>query len=248
MRSPGAVRTSQSPSRIDDAKVLVVEDDAALAEIVSIALTSRGYRVHVAPTGRAALDTSWVEQPDVVILDLGLPDIDGIDVCRALRRWFYNPIVVLSADGAEDRKITALDEGADDYVTKPFSMGELLARLRVALRHRRAIAAVADPAVLEVGDITIDTGAHAVAVAGRAVELRRKEFDLLVLLARQPGRVFTHSTILTHVWGSSGDGNTGSLRVHMTQLRKKLGQGSDRPRLLTEPGVGYRLIMPDEDG
>jgi two-component system KDP operon response regulator KdpE len=226
--------------------VLVVEDDPAVAEVVETALRGRGYRVAVAATGTAGIEASWRDRPDVVILDLGLPDVDGIDVCRTLRTWYANPIIVLSADGAEDRKVAALDEGADDYVTKPFSMPELLARLRVALRHRRLVATAADPAAFTVGDLVVDTGARQVSVAGRPVELTRREFDLLALLARRPGRVLTHGTILDQVWGSRAGAGTTSLRVHVTQLRKKLGAGPARPRLLSEPGVGYRLVAPPD--
>jgi two-component system KDP operon response regulator KdpE len=240
------VRGSRSPSPDVDAAILLVEDDPVVAEVVETALGGRGYRVTVAGTGAAGVEATWSGRPDVVILDLGLPDLDGIDVCRTLRTWFANPIIVLSADGAEDRKVAALDQGADDYVTKPFSMPELLARLRVALRHRRLVATAADPAVVAVGDVVIDTGARTVEVDGRPVDLTRKEFDLLVLLARQPGRVFTHGTILDHVWDDrTGASGTTSLRVHVTQLRRKLGDGPGRPQLVTEPGVGYRLLAPE---
>ena len=213
--------------------------------MLSTALTARGYGVLTSTTGRQALDTASLEEPDIVILDLGLPDIDGVDVCRHLRRWFTNPIVVLSADGAEDRKIAALDEGADDYITKPFSMPELLARLRVADRHRRRGASTSVPPVLEVGDLTVDTGSHVALLSDEAIDLTRREFALLAVLARHPGRVLTHGTLLDKAWGDTRGGNLGSLRVHVTQLRKKLGAGPGRPRLLTEPGVGYRLNLPD---
>jgi two-component system KDP operon response regulator KdpE len=231
----------------DGIGILLVEDDPAVAEVVETALRARGYRVTVAPTGTAGIEAGWRDAPDVVILDLGLPDVDGIEVCRALRTWYANPIIVLSADGAEDRKVAALDEGADDYVTKPFSMPELLARLRVALRHRRLVATVADPTVVAVGDLVLDPGGRQATVDGGPLELTRKEFDLLALLARQPGRVLTHGAILDHVWGARADAGTTSLRVHVTQLRRKLGEGPGRPRLLTEPGVGYRLVAPPHE-
>jgi two-component system KDP operon response regulator KdpE len=241
---PEDVRDSRAPTLTDDVTILVVEDDPAVAHVLAAALRARGYGVRVAATGRAALDGAWNDQPDVVVLDLGLPDADGIDVCRAMRTWFPNPIIVLSADGAEDRKIAALEEGADDYVTKPFSMPEFMARLRVALRHRKLVASVMDAALHVVGDVVLDTGARTVEVAGRPVDLTRKEFSLFTLLARQPGRVLTHRTIIQHVWGETAGDGTSSLRVHVTQLRKKIGQGPERPRILTEPGVGYRLVVP----
>ena len=225
--------------------MLLVEDEPEVAEVLSTALTARGYDVLTSITGRHALDTASLEEPDIVILDLGLPDLDGVDVCRHLRRWYTNPIVVLSADGAEDRKIAALDEGADDYITKPFSMPELLARLRVADRHRRRGSSASAPAVLELGDLVVDTGAHVARAAGEAIDLTRREFALLAVLARHPGRVLTHGTLLEKAWGDTRGGGLGSLRVHVTQLRKKLGAGPGRPRLLTEPGVGYRLNLAD---
>jgi two-component system KDP operon response regulator KdpE len=217
-----------------------------MADVVSTALVARGYDVLASTTGRHALDSASLAEPDIVILDLGLPDIDGIDVCRHLRRWFTNPIVVLSADGAEDRKIAALDEGADDYVTKPFSMPELLARLRVADRHRRRGSSASAPAVLELGDLVVDTGSHVMVLDGQAVALSRREFALIAVLARHPGRVLTHGTLLEKAWGNSRGGSIESLRVHVTQLRKKLGDGPRRPRLLTVPGVGYRLNLPEQ--
>jgi two-component system KDP operon response regulator KdpE len=225
--------------------VLVVEDDPAVAEVLCTSLRGRGYRVEVAETGAGALDAASELEPDVVVLDLGLPDIDGIDVCRHLRRWTAMPIVVLSADGDELRKVTALDEGADDYVTKPFSMSELHARLRVALRHRDA-AASTDAGSIEVGDLQIDPVAHTALVAGSPVRLTRKEFALLTLLARNCGRVLTHSTLLARVWDTTDQRRTDTLRVHVAGLRKKLGDGPGRPRLVSEPGVGYRMLLPEE--
>ena len=215
-----------------------------MAEVVETALAVRGHRVRVAVNARAGLEQASLEEPDVVLLDLGLPDGDGLEVCAALRRWFRNPIIVLSADGAEDRKVAALDLGADDYVTKPFSMPELLARLRVAMRHRNLVASALDPALLVVGDVEIDTAARTVRIAGAQVDLTRKEFGLLALFARNPGKVLTHGLIFSQVWGS-GTGSTESLRVHMTHLRRKLGGGPTRPTLVSEPGVGYRLVLAE---
>ncbi len=244
--STSATTSPPALDDIDEVSILVIDDEPALTEVMAVALGSRQFKVTVATNGEQALAAATVDPPDIVVLDLGLPDIDGIDVCRQLRRWFANPIIVLSADGAESRKVEALDAGADDYVTKPFSMPELLARLRVALRHRRLVASVADPTVLEVGDVTIDTGAHVVSVAGTPLDLTRKEFALLALLARNLGKVIIHQSVLNSVWSGTQRGTTESLRVHVTNLRRKLGTGAQRPQVLTEPGVGYRLVLPDE--
>jgi two-component system KDP operon response regulator KdpE len=176
-------------------------------------------------------------------LDLRLPGIQGIDVCRELRVWTSVPIVVLTAEGSDASKVEALDSGADDYVTKPFSMPELLARVRVAMRHHRARADAQDEAVLEVGDISIDLPRRVVTVAGRTVDLTPKEFAFLTTLARHPGRVLTHRVILEEVWGP-GVADTQYLRVYAGQIRKKLAEDPRRPRLVTEPGVGYRLVDP----
>jgi two-component system KDP operon response regulator KdpE len=225
-------------------RILVVDDEPAILRALGTALRARGYEVEGVATGWDALDAAASRPPDVVVLDLGLPDIDGIEVCRRLRAWSTVPIVVLSAAGADDRKVAALDEGADDYVTKPFSMPELLARIRVALRHRAAGPAPVDESVLTVGDLRIDVARREVTVAGRRVELTPKEFDFLALLARWPGRVLTHRAILQAVWGPEYGSETQYLRVYASQIRKKIGDDPARPRLVTEPGVGYRLVDP----
>lgn len=222
--------------------VLVVEDERSMARILSASLQARGYRVKVAATGQDALDMSAAEDPAVVLLDLGLPDLDGIEVCRRMRQWSRAPIIVVTANGAEDRKISALDEGADDYITKPFSMPELLARLRVAVRHRRELGPYMDDGVVEVGDLVVDAADHRVTVAGRPLELTPKEFDFIALLARHQGRVLTHRRILESVWGPESVERTEYLRTYANQLRKKLQDDPASPRLVTEPGVGYRLI------
>ena len=224
--------------------MLVVDDEPALLRAVSAALKARDYEVATVGTGQAAIDAIALTPPDVVVLDLGLPDLDGIEVCRRVREWSDVPIVVLSAEGSEERKVLALDQGADDYVTKPFSTAELLARIRVALRHRKHVAALDDDAVLRVGDIEVDLARHVVEVGGRKVELTPKEFALLALLARWPGRVLTHRTILQEVWGPEYGSESQYLRVYASQLRKKLDDDPAQPRLITEPGVGYRLVDP----
>jgi len=222
--------------------VLVVEDERSMARIMSASLQARGYQVIVARTGQDGLDRIAAEDPAVIILDLGLPDLDGVEICRRVRQWTRAPIIVVTADGSEARKILALDEGADDYVTKPFSMPELLARLRVAVRHRRAIGPIIDNDLLEVGDLVVDTADHQVTVSGQRVELTPKEFDFLALLARHQGKVLTHRNILQRVWGPDAIGRTEYLRTYANQLRKKLQDDPASPRLVTEPGVGYRLV------
>ncbi|MGH9279202.1 MAG: response regulator transcription factor [Acidimicrobiales bacterium] len=225
--------------------VLVVDDEPAILKAVGAALQSRGYEVRTAATGQEAVDVVAAGSPQVVVLDLGLPDLDGVDVCRNIRTWSDVPIIVLSADGADDRKVLALDEGADDYVTKPFSMPELLARVRVALRQRARRGVVDDP-MLVVGDVRVDLAHHQVRVGGRLVELTPKEFGFLALLARWPGRVLTHRAILQEVWGPEYGSETQYLRVYASQLRKKLGDAAGIHRLITEPGVGYRLVDPSD--
>ena len=228
--------------------ILVVDDEPAILRALSTALTARGFRVEVATNGQEALDRTALVSPAVVVLDLGLPDIDGIEVLRRIRGWSEVPVVVLTAEGAEDRKITALDDGADDYVTKPFSTPELLARLRVALRHRRRASDPADsgdPPVLEVGDIRVDLPHHSASVGGRRLDLTPKEFGFLSMLARHAGKVLTHRMILQEVWGPEYGTESEYLRVYASQLRKKLEEDPVRPRLVTEPGVGYRLIDRD---
>jgi two-component system KDP operon response regulator KdpE len=227
-------------------RILVVDDERPILRALGTALNARGFRVERATTGQEALDQTALTAPDVIVLDLGLPDIDGIEVLRRIRGWSEVPVVVLTAEGAEDRKIQALDDGADDYVTKPFSTPELLARIRVALRHRqRAADQPTDPPVLRVGDVLVDIPHHTVEVDGRRLDLTPKEFGFLALLARHAGKVLTHRMILQQVWGPEYGTESEYLRVYASQLRKKLGEDPARPRLVTEPGVGYRLIDRD---
>jgi two-component system KDP operon response regulator KdpE len=231
---------SSSPS--SHASVLIIDDDPSLSRALTASLELRGYEVRSVTCGADALEAAAAQEPDVIILDLGLPDIDGLEVCRHLRLWCRAPILVLSADGSEDRKVRALDLGADDYLTKPFSTPELLARLRVAERHRRLIDAVADDGVLEVGILRIDLQAHDSKLGGVPLELAPKEYALLVLLARNAGRVLTHRVILDQVWERAQSLDT--LRSHVRLLRRRLGEGPGVPQILTEPGVGYRLMAP----
>ncbi len=219
--------------------VLVVEDEAPVRRFLRAALETHGYRLVEATSVLEAEQLAPVHRPDVLLLDLGLPDGDGIDLTRRLRGWSRTPIIVLSARGREEDKVDALDAGADDYLTKPFSVNELLARLRVALRHA-ATGAEGEP-VFEVGPLRVDLARREVTVDGREVRLTPTEFKLLSLLARHAGKVLTHKHILREVWGPEAT-EPHYVRVQMAELRKKLEAEPARPRLLiTEPGVGYRL-------
>ncbi len=221
--------------------ILVVDDEPAILHALTSALTARGYAVRQALTGQSAIDMVAVDPPDAIVLDLRLPDIDGVEVCRRVRMSSSVPIIVLSADGLDQRKVDALDEGANDYVTKPYSTPELLARLRAVLRSSVGGKTQVEDGVLVVGDLRIDPARRAVTVGGRSVDLTPKEFAFLALLARSPGRVFTHHTILQEVWGPNYGTETQYLRVYAGQIRKKLDDDMRNPRLVTDLGVGYRL-------
>jgi two-component system KDP operon response regulator KdpE len=219
--------------------VMVVEDDAQVRRFLRAALGSRGYRLVEAETVREAEQLATSHNPEVYLLDLGLPDGDGVELARRLRDWTQAPIVVLSARGREEDKVNALDAGADDYLTKPFGVNELMARLRVALRHARA--GPEQPVAVEAGPLRVDLSRREVTVDGREVRLTPTEYRLLALLARHAGKVLTHRQILREVWGPNAT-EAHYVRVHMAELRKKIEADPARPRLLvTEPGVGYRL-------
>ena len=222
--------------------VLVIEDDSQIRRFLRATLGSHGYRLFEATTGEAGLVEAATRQPDIVILDLGLPDIDGLDVIRRLREWTALPIVVLSARGQERDKIAALDAGADDYVSKPFGVGELLARMRAALRHATRSPEDAAESTFTLGDLHVDLPKRQVSVAGSQVHLTPIEYRLLTTLIRHAGKVLTHRQLLIEVWGPPYADQAHYLRVYMAQLRRKLEADPARPRyLLTEPGVGYRL-------
>ncbi len=222
-------------------RVLVVDDEPQIRRALRVALRANGYDVTEVETGQAAIDTVAVTPPDLVILDLGLPDVDGFEVCRRLREWTQLPIIVLSAHGDDQAKVRALDEGADDYVTKPFSMPELLARMRVALRHA-SLATAGRGQVVQAGDVEIDLARRVVTRAGAEVHLTPTEYGLLRFLAQHAGRVITHGQLLRSVMGPGYEDSSGNLRVYIAGLRKKLEADPAQPRLLvTEPGVGYRL-------
>jgi two-component system KDP operon response regulator KdpE len=220
------------------AKILLVDDDEALLRALRIGLAARGYDVELARSGAEGITQSSLTQPDVIVLDLGLPDIDGVEVCRRVRQFSAVPIIVLSAAATEERKVAALDLGADDYITKPFGMAELEARLRVALR--RSQGAGDSPSELVVGDLAVDLVHHMASVGGRDLDLTAKEFDLLVFLARHAGKVCTHHMILAGVWGPGYGSESQYLRVYAHRLRRKLGEAGSMLR--TQPGVGYQLV------
>jgi two-component system KDP operon response regulator KdpE len=224
-----------------DPVVVLIEDEPQIRRFLRATLTGQGYRLFEVGTGADALVEVAQRQPDVVVLDLGLPDMDGLEVIRRLREWSAVPIIVLSARGQERDKVGALDAGADDYVSKPFSAGELLARLRVALRHA-AGAAHEDGAAFRLGELQVDLLRRQVSVAGTEVKLTPIEYKLLTTLVRHAGKVLTHQQLLREVWGPSHEDQAHYVRVYMAHLRHKLETEPARPRyLLTEPGVGYRL-------
>ncbi|MFJ9710975.1 response regulator [Streptomyces sp. NPDC101234] len=223
-------------------RVLVVEDDPQLVRALVINLQARKYGVDAAPDGATALRLAAARQPDVVMLDLGLPDMDGIDVIKALRGWTRVPVLVLSARQASDEKVAALDAGADDYITKPFSMDELLARLRAAVRRTEDAPLVPETTLVETGEFNIDLLAKKAVRGGRDVRLTPTEWHLLEILVTNPGRLITQKYLLQEVWGVSQSNKTNYLRVYMAQLRRKLEPDPAHPRyLITEPGMGYRF-------
>ena len=220
--------------------VLVVDDEAAILRFLKPALEANGYEMVSAGTVAEATKRIAVESPDIVLLDLGLPDGDGKEVIKRAREWSDVPIIILSARERETEKIESLDLGADDYINKPFNVGELLARMRAALRHR--MQRMAEVPVLRVGDLEVDSVRHRATRAGAELKLTPKEFELLSFLSRHAGRVLTHRQILTAVWGPAHTEDTQYLRVYVGQLRQKVEERSDDPRIiLTEPGIGYRV-------
>jgi two-component system, OmpR family, KDP operon response regulator KdpE len=222
-------------------RVLVVDDEPQILRALVINLKARKYEVDTAPDGASALRLAADRHPDVIILDLGLPDMDGVDVISGIRGWTRVPIIVLSARHTSDEKVEALDAGADDYVTKPFGMDELLARLRAAVR-RAEPAATEDAAVIETGDFTVDLAAKKVHRDGRDVRLTPTEWHLLEVLIRHTGRLVSQRQLLQEVWGPTYGKETNYLRVYMAQLRRKLESDPSAPRhLITEPGMGYRF-------
>lgn len=220
-------------------RVLVVDDERAIRRYLHAALNAQGYTVYEASCGKDALNMTIIDRPDLIILDLGLPDLDGVEVTRQLREWTKIPIIILSVRDQEIDKINALDNGADDYLTKPFSSGELMARMRTALRHTMQIAA--EP-VFKYDNLEVDMTRRLVRVDGEEISLTPTEYDLLRILVQNAGRVITHGHLLRQVWGNAYESEAHILRVNMSNLRRKIEPDPTRPRyIITEPGVGYRL-------
>jgi two-component system KDP operon response regulator KdpE len=227
-------------------RVLVVDDEPPIVRAVAANLRVRGYEVVTAASGEAALTAVEAHQPDCVVLDLGLPGVDGLEVLRRLRTWTEVPVVVLTAIDGERDKVAALDLGADDYVTKPFGVAELMARIRVALRHART-AGADRPRVVTAGDVAVDLDAKLVTRGGTQVRLTPIEYRLLETLATNAGRLCTHRFLLERVWGPGYGDESQYLRVYMANLRKKLDDPATPQLLLTEPGMGYRFVVPEPD-
>lgn len=223
-------------------RILVVEDEPQMQRFLRACLTAHGYRVVLATRGQEGLELARTHNPDLVLLDLGLPDMDGTEVTKALREWSAKPVLVISARDQEEDKIRALDAGADDYLTKPFGTGELRARIRVALRRTAHAGQERPDPLMTIGDLVMDVDKRLVLVAGQEVHLTPNEYKLLETLMKNAGKVLTHRQLLKEVWGPAYATQTQYIRVYMVQLRHKLEKDAARPRyLLTEPGIGYRL-------
>lgn len=226
-----------------EVRVLVIDDEAPIRRFLHTALTTHGYRVLETSTGQEGLMRIMEDRPDLIILDLGLPDLDGVDVTRRVREWSQTPIIILSVREEEMQKVAALDAGADDYLTKPFGLSELLARMRVVMRHQ--VSPAGEP-VVRSGDLTIDLARRLVTVGGDTINLTPTEYALLRALAVQAGRVLTHNQLLRQVWGMGYEDELHMLRVNLSNLRRKIEPDSTRPTYIqTEPGVGYRLRLLD---
>ncbi len=219
--------------------ILIIDDEIQIRRLLEITLSANGYKITEASAGKEGIALAASQQPDLVILDLGLPDIDGLDVLHMLREWYQKPIIILSVRNSEDDIVKALDNGANDYLTKPFRTGELLARIRVAIRQSQGIS---DNPVLDFGSLSIDIANHTVRKNNELIKLTSTEYSLLALLAKNEGRVLTHQYILKQVWGMGYIEQTQYLRVFIAQLRKKIEDDPAKPRLLnTESGIGYRF-------
>lgn len=226
------------------AKILIIDDEAQIRKLLRVTLNAHGFDVTEAATGQQGLLQATMVRPDLIVLDLGLPDMTGMEVLNHIREWSQVPIIILTAQDQEQDKVAALDRGADDYVTKPFGMGEFMARMRVALRH---IAKTQDEPVLKLGDLVIDLSQRLVELQGEKLKLTPTEYDLLKVLTLNAGRVMTHRQLLKQVWGGSQyESDSQYLRVYVGHLRKKIEEDSTRPRyILTEPGIGYRFAWQE---
>lgn len=228
-------------------KILVIEDDKSISGLIKAVLSANGYDVLTALNGTEAFSMISSHCPDLILLDLGLPDMDGVTIIQAVRQWTQLPIIVVSARSSERDKVYALDNGADDYVTKPFSPEELLARVRVALRHLRSNSALQNGGKFIAGELAVDYDKHMVTVKGENVHLTQNEFKIVSLLSRCAGKVLTYDFIMKELWGpQSGTGNNQILRVNMANIRRKIEKNPADPKyIFTEVGVGYRMIEPD---
>jgi two-component system KDP operon response regulator KdpE len=225
--------------------ILVIDDEPQIQRAIRTILTEKGFKVATASNGEEGLTLAATNEPDIIILDLGLPDMDGVEVCERLREWTQCPIIILSVRDREQDKVTALDKGADDYLTKPFGIEELLARLRVALRHSTSRLGTQSK-VIHAGPLVIDLAWHIVKRGDEEIKLTATEYKLLAYLAANHGRVLTHQSILSNVWDPADANHTEYLRVYMRQLRKKIETDPERPQyILTEPGIGYRFIADE---
>ncbi|HUO58352.1 MAG TPA: response regulator [bacterium] len=228
---------------MDNGTILIIEDELPIRRFLKPSLQSQGFKVLEAAKGEEGLALASSHNPDLILLDLGLPDLDGLEVVKRLREWATTPIIIITARGKEQDKISGLDAGADDYLTKPFDVGELMARIRVALRHSQRVkrGGKQDP-VFETPDFKVDLSARVVTVRGKEVHLTPNEYDLLAFLIRHAGKVVTQKQILQEVWGPASGDQVQYLRIYVYQLRQKLEENPDRPKyILTESGVGYRL-------
>lgn len=227
---------------MNNPKILVVEDDSSVRNLITTTLKANDYRYISAPNGESAIAAAASQRPDIVFLDLGLPDMDGVEVIKRIRSWSQMPIIVISARSEDSDKITALDAGADDYLTKPFSVAELLARLRVTQRRLAAMDSSAGSSVFRNGKLSIDYGAGCAYLGEEALKLTPTEYKLLCLLAKDVGKVLTHTYLTDKIWGSSWESDMASLRVHMATLRKKVEKDPDAQYIQTHIGIGYRML------
>jgi two-component system KDP operon response regulator KdpE len=226
--------------------ILVIDDEAQILRALRTILTAKQFKVSVASRGEEGLTLAAAQPPDLVILDLSLPDMDGVEVCARLREWTQVPIIILSVRESERDKVIALDKGADDYLTKPFGIEELLARIRVALRHSAQTLGTQKSQIIDAGSIVIDLALHTVTREGEEIKMTATEFKLLAYLAANAGRVLTNRSILSHVWDPSEADRVEYLRVYIRQLRKKLEEDPDHPCIIrNEPGIGYRFILDE---